>query len=85
MGEVGVRRRDQMTYPSRVVQALVRLWVVRRGRRNWVDQPAPRIRMSTAAGCGGEGGGVWVVMVVGWVDCVIFGGWRRGGRCVWGG
>ena len=53
------------SWPVRVVAAWVRSCWVRRGRRNWEDQPAPRMRMST--GLGGGGGGA----VVGCVICVI--------------
>lgn len=36
--------------PERVVETKVRVVVERRGRRNWEDQPAPRIRRSTWGG-----------------------------------
>ena len=61
-----------LLWPVRVVAAWVRLCAVRRGRRNWEDQPAPRMRMSMGfEGGGGRG--------VGSVGLVIVGGWWGGG------
>lgn len=51
--------------PVVVVAAYVRWVVVRRGRRNWESQPAPRTRMSTL-GKGLEEDVMVVVVEAGW-------------------
>ena len=76
----------------RVVVAWVRRWDVRRGRMNWVDQPAPRMRRSRGLGDWGgggdkgrggaveDGGGFFVIVLVeGWAGfffLVLVEGWR---------
>ncbi len=60
--------------PERVVRAWVRWWVVRRGRRKVLVQPAPRMRMSR--GGGGVGCVVLVIFVL-WLRGVDVGGGLR--------